>query len=72
MATKENKTEVKPEEVKLELNAHVRTTRQSVIGEDKEVVKSLYYLTIQTKEGVLQVNVGEKTYNRIKTLTEKK
>ena len=54
-------------------NAHVQTTfveqsANEVLGTKS---KKLYFLIMETPVGKLQINVGEKTYNEVKRLTEK-
>lgn len=52
-------------------NAAVKTFKQSVTDEETGlVVKNLYYLKITRGNITTQINVGEKTYTQVKTLTE--
>lgn len=53
------------------LNAEVKTFKQTITDEETGVVvKNLYYLRIVRGNVTVQINVGEKTFNQIKTLTE--
>lgn len=49
----------------------IKGFKQTVTDEEtKQVVKTLYYIKITKGEKTLQINVGEKTYNAVITLTE--
>lgn len=54
---------------KITNNANVKTAKQTVNDENGNVIKGLFYLTITTEKGTLQINVGNKTYNSVKKLT---
>lgn len=55
------------------MNAEVKTFKQTITdSETGVVVKNLYYLRIVRGNVTVQINVGEKTYTQIKTLTEEK
>lgn len=55
------------------LNAEVKTFKQTITDEETGViVKNLYYLRIVRGNVTTQINVGEKTFNQVKTLTEEK
>lgn len=45
-------------------------TTQQAIPEMKREEKTLYFLLIGSEEGVVTINVGEKTYNSIKKIIE--
>lgn len=71
MAQQETNKEKKQEPVVL--NAEVKTFMQVVTdNETGVVVKKLYFLRIVRGNVTVQINVGEKTYTQIKTLTEEK
>lgn len=54
-------------------NAYVKTFKQTITDEETGLpVKFLYYLKIVRGNVTVQINVGEKTYTQIKTLTEEK
>lgn len=54
------------------MNAKITTT--SVTQTANEILgtkeKKLYYLLIETPKGKMQLNVGEKTHDEVKKLTE--
>lgn len=54
------------------MNAKITTT--SVTQTANEILgtkeKKLYYLLIETAKGKMQLNVGEKTHDEVKKLTE--
>lgn len=49
-------------------NANVQASKQNITDEKGTVIRGLYYLNISTPKGFMQLNVGEKTYKRIKEL----
>lgn len=54
-------------------NAEVKTFKQQITDSETGVlVKELYYLRVVRGNVTVQINVGEKTYTQIKTLTEEK
>lgn len=56
-----------------EHNAYVKTFKQTITDEETNLpVKHLYYLKIVRGNVTVQINVGEKTFTQIKTLTEEK
>lgn len=50
-------------------NAHLSVAHHTVNDETGKVIKGMFYLTITTEKGTLQVNVGSKTYNAVRKLT---
>lgn len=58
---------------KVTMNAEVKSFMQTITdNETGVVVKNLYFLKIVRGNVTVQINVGEKTYNQIKTLTQEK
>lgn len=55
------------------LNAQVKTAKVTQSGNEELGLKekNLYYLVIITDKGKMQINVGEKTHDDVKKLTEK-
>lgn len=63
-------TQIK-ETIEFRPNAEVKTFKQTVTDEETGLpVKHLYYLRIVRGNVTVQINVGEKTYTQVKTLTE--
>lgn len=56
------------------MNATLTTAvvTQSAAPELGLTEKKLYYLLIETPKGKMQINVGEKTHNQVKELTNQK
>lgn len=72
MARTTQQTETAPK-VEAVMNAEVKTFQQVITDSETGVlVKKLYYLRIVRGNVTVQINVGEKTYTQIKTLTEEK
>lgn len=70
MATVNNKTNVLDEVAKkMQRNATVSSKKQDIM-EDGKVVRSLWYITIETDKGTLQINTGEKNYNEVQKMTK--
>lgn len=58
-------------QIEVEHNAAVKTFMQTITDDETGVVvKNLYYLRIVRGNVTVQINVGEKTYTQVKTLTE--
>lgn len=74
MATTQTQPKTKPETqvVKPVNNAKVSASKQIVTDEGGEVVKTLYYIKIQTEQGEMQINTGEKNYEMAKKLSTEK
>lgn len=55
-------------------NAHVKTAKVTQSGNEELEMKekNLYYLIIEGNNGKMTINVGEKTYNGVKEITEDK
>ena len=63
----------KPKDTTKDHNAQVKTFKQQITDSETGVlVKELFYLRIVRGNVTVQINVGEKTYTQIKTLTEEK
>lgn len=54
------------------MNAQLTTAvvTQSAAPELGMAEKKLYYLVVETAKGKMQINVGEKTHNQVKALTD--
>lgn len=57
---------------KMRLNAEVKTAKVTQSGNEELGMKekNLYFLVIETPKGRLQINVGEKTHDTVKELTD--
>lgn len=54
-------------------NAEVKAFKQTIVDEETGLaVKHLYYIKILRGNITMQINVGEKTYTQLKTLTDEK
>lgn len=53
-------------------NANVKTAKVTQSGNEELGMKekNLYFLVIETTKGRLQINVGEKTHDTVKELTD--
>lgn len=61
------------QQTKVTMNAEVKSFMQTITdNETGVIVKNLYFLKIVRGNVTVQINVGEKTYNQIKTLTQEK
>lgn len=56
----------------MKINVTVAKSTQSAVPELNMKEKTLYYLVIGEGETAVKLNVGEKTYNSIKDLTDEK
>lgn len=65
MATEKSKTE---STVKTVNNAYVYVLKDNVVR-DGVVIKELYYLSILTENSQIVLNVGKKTYESVKNMT---
>lgn len=56
----------------MRLNAEVKTAKVTQSGNEELGMKekNLYFLVIETPKGRLQINVGEKTHDTVKELTD--
>lgn len=49
-------------------NVNVKANKQTITDENGQIVRELYYISINNEKGSLQINVGQKTYDQIKKL----
>lgn len=47
----------------------VTVSKQSLTDEAGKIVRSIYYLNIKIGDETITINTGQKTYDKIKTLT---
>lgn len=55
----------------MEKNVKVTVKKNDLFGEDKKIIRSMHYLRIETEVGAIEISVGEKTYNKVRELTNK-
>lgn len=51
-------------------NAKVSVSKQTLNDEEGREVRALYYLAVVTEKGNMKINVGQKTYEEIKKISE--